>query len=211
MKKRRLFGCLCLIALLILGTVQAFAASSAPKAEPPEYKGKKIIEVEFKGKVEFKNPAVKVKDSSGKYYKTVIVEKDDNDIKFKVPKLQSGKNYIYKISGIRKKGSGNYTKVKGSFRIAAKNEVLIQEVEYDRTANEVNFEIQGSVKWKKAKVVITDSKGRNYVKRIIEKDKNEIAVKVKKLKAGKKYRYKISGVARKGSCKYKTVKGSFTP
>ena len=59
--------------------------------------------------VEFKNPAVKVKDSSGKYYKTVIVEKDDNDIKFKVPKLQSGKNYIYKISGIRKKGSGNFT------------------------------------------------------------------------------------------------------
>ena len=39
---------------------------------------------------------------------------------------------------------------------------------------------------------------------IIEKDNDDIEVKVKKLKVGKKYTYSISGVAKKGSKSYKT-------
>jgi len=211
MRKRKILNCLCMIALLALAAIQVSAASSAPKVKSTEFKGKKKVEVEFKGKVEYKNTSVAVTDSSGKSYKTVILEKDDDDIEFKVSKLKSGKKYTYKISGIRKKGTGDYTSVKGSFKVAGKKQIVVEKVDYDRSDKEVSFEFQGAVKWKKAKVVITDSKGKNYVKRIKEKDRDEIEVKVKKLKAGKKYSYKISGVARKGSNSYKTVKGHFTP
>ena len=92
-----------------------------------------------------------------------------------------------------------------------KTTVVVEEVDYDAEDREVSFEFQGEVKWKKTKVTIRNSKGKNMVRKIVEKDDDEIEVSVKKLSPGEKYIYKITGVARKGSKKYRTVKGSFTP
>ncbi len=210
-KRKKISGLLAMMLTLSILSVSALGAAASPKIDSVEYKGKKKIEAEFKGHVEMKDPAVKVTDTSGKKYTASVVKRDEDDITFSVAGLKTGKNYRFEISGIRKAGAEKYTTVKGKFRIAAKTEVLTEHIDYDREDREVTFEFQGKVRWKKAKVTIKDSKGRNMVKKIKEKDSDEVEVSVKKLTPGKKYTYKISGVARKGSKKYRTVKGSFKP
>ena len=187
------------------------AASTAPKVDSVKYENSKKIEVEFKGKVQYNNPGISVTDSKGNPYAATIVEADDDDFTFRIASPKKGMTYTYTINNVAKLGSGDYTTVKGTFRIAGKKEVLVEDVDYDREDKEVSIEFQGKVKWKNAKVTIKDSAGKNYVKKINEKDNDEIELKVKGLTTGKKYTYKITGVARKGSNKYKTVKGSFKP
>jgi len=86
----------------------------------------------------------------------------------------------------------------------------IEDVEYDDEDREVSFDFYGRVQWRRPKVKITDKYGRSYVVRIHSKDRDDIEVKVKRLKYGAKYKYKISGVKVAGTSGYKTVRGSFT-
>lgn len=210
MKRKSILTGMITMLMLLVGTLPVLAASGAPGVDEWKYKGKNKIEVEFKQDVRYKKAKVKVTDSKGKSYKTSIVKKDEDDITFKVTGLKKGKTYTYKISGIRKEGASKYTSVKGTFRIPKDSKPVIEDVEYDSEDREVNFDFKGTVKWKKAKVTVKDSKGKNYVTRILEKDNDSIEVRVKKLTVGKKYTYKITGVAQKGSSSYKTVSGSFT-
>ena len=85
----------------------------------------------------------------------------------------------------------------------------VQEVEYDREDKEVNFDFYGRVKYRKLKVKIYSASGKNMARYIIDRDSDDIEVKVKKLKYGKKYRYKISGIKKRGASKYTTIKGTF--
>lgn len=89
------------------------------------------------------------------------------------------------------------------------DKVIVESIEYDRKSRTVEFEFQGSVKWKSPKVKIT-RKGRNYAKKIQGKDSDSLTVKVKKLTYGATYSYKITGVKNKKGKKYQTVKGTFT-
>ena len=198
-----------LAAAMFFGAAPIPAEAKAPKVESAEFETSKKIDVDFKGKVQYNKVTVKVKDTAGKTYKAVITEKDNDSITIKVPKIKAGKKYKITISGIRKKGTGAYGKVTTSIRVADKNEVLVEDLEYDRSDREVSFDFQGSVKWKNAKVKITDPAGKNVVIRIEEKDREGIEVKVKKLTAGKKYSYTITGVARKGSSVYNKLIGTF--
>ena len=147
-------------------------------------------------------------DTEGTVYKTKILEKDRDDITFRVKKAVEGKDYRFTISGVGVWKSGTYTSVSGEFRIAGSEEILVEKVEYDARDKEVTIEFQSAVKWKKAKVNIKNGK-KEMVKRIAEKDRNEIEVKVKALTAGKTYTYTITGIARKGTKKYQTLKGTF--
>ena len=85
----------------------------------------------------------------------------------------------------------------------------VEDVEYDCEDREVNIEFYGRVQWKKAKVKIYDKKGNQYARYIIEKDSDDIEIKTRRLRIGKKYKYKISGIKRRGTKGYKTIKGSF--
>lgn len=196
-------------AAVLFGAAPIQAEAKAPKVESVEYETGKEIDVDFRGKVQYKNAKVTVKDKAGKSYKTVIIDKEKDSITVKVSSIKVGKDYKVTVSGVRKKGTGAYGKVTASLRVAGKNEVLVEDVEYDRHDKEVNFDFQGFVKWKKAKVKITDPADNNVVIRIEEKDRESVEVKVKKLTAGKKYKYTITGVARKGSSVYKKVTGTF--
>ena len=197
-----------MILAAVLWTGSAMAASKKPKIKSVEYQGKGKVEVDFAGNVSWKKAKVTVKDTEGKSYKTTIIEKDRDDISFKVKKAVEGMDYEFTISGISLWKKADYTSVSGTFRIAAAKEVLVERVEYDAQDKEVSFEFQGTVKWKKAKVTIKAG-GKNMVKRVEETSRDEIEVKVKALTPGKKYSYTISGVARKGTKKYQTIKGSF--
>lgn len=183
-------------------------ASSKPAIKEVEYKGKGKVEVDFYGKVQYKNPKVVVK-GNGKTYKAKIVDLDDDDLDFKTSARKTGKKYKFTIKGIKKRGVGSYTSVSGYYRVDKKNKIRIDSIEYDKRDQEVSFEFKDRVKWKNPKVLITDGKGRSYVKRICEKGNNEIEVKVKNMKYGARYSYKISGVKKIGGTEYRTIKGIF--
>ena len=196
-----------LIAVTMSGA-SAFAAT-APTVEDTEYKGKGRVEVEFKGNVAWKDAKVVVKDLDGKTYKTTIIEKDSDEIDFRIKEFQKNRTYKITIKGVKVKGTTGYTSVKTKVYIPKAGKIVIEDIEYDKYDKEVSFDFQTNVQWNNAKVTITDSNGKNYVTKIIEKDRDSIEVKVKGMTYGKKYNYKISGIRKAGTKDYVTKKGTF--
>ena len=109
---------LLMMTIMVFGSVSsAFAA--APSKDEIEYDGKGRVEVEFRGKVDWKSPKITVTDSAGKKYTATIVKKDNDDITFKVNNYKEGKKYNFSISGVRARGTSGYGTFKGTFTIPA--------------------------------------------------------------------------------------------
>lgn len=205
---------LALSMVMSMGAVSSFAASSsssssAPKIEDIDYEGNGRIDVDFYGKVKYKNVKVSVKDTSGKSYTAKVAARDNDEVDFKVTSIKAGKTYRFTISGIKKSSAKSYTSVSGKFKVPSVKKVTVKEVEYDADDREVNFEFKKHVKWKNVKVTIKDSNGKNYAVRILEKDNDELEVRTKTLSIGKKYTYKISGIKAEGASSYTSISGSF--
>ena len=79
-------------------------------------KGDKELELKFYGSVQYKNPKVVIRDAAGKTYSCRITDLDNHEMEIFVKGLRSGK-YTVKISGIRLKGSRNYTSISATFRV----------------------------------------------------------------------------------------------
>lgn len=115
--KRSVVYSLVLAMLLTVGATPTFAASGAPGVEDVEYKGKGVVEVDFYGDVKYKRAKITVKDNKGKKYKARILKRDDDDIKFKIKKYKTGRNYKITISGVKKIGAKKYGKVRTKVKI----------------------------------------------------------------------------------------------
>lgn len=116
--KKRFTGILTAVAVCAAMSFQMTPVmASAPSKEEVKYEGNGVVEVEFYGDVEWKNPKVTVKDTSGKSYKTSIIKYDDDEIDFKIKKYKKNKKYKFKISKVRKVGTTKYGTVKGSVKI----------------------------------------------------------------------------------------------
>lgn len=190
-------------------SVAAFAVTvlAAPTVKKTDYEGKGKFEIVFSGRVQYKNVKVTVKDAAGKKQRVKIVEKDRNDIEFRIKNYKPGKSYTYKIKGIRRYGEKKYSTISGKVRIPkAAGGIPIKEVEYDAKDRKVNIKFDTVVQWKNPKMTISDGV-KNYVIRIDEYDRNEIEVIVSKLKSGVRYSWKISGIRKKGASGYKTITG----
>ena len=85
----------------------------------------------------------------------------------------------------------------------------VQDVDYDRQDKEVSIDFVGKVDWSGSPKVKITRDGKNYARYIIEKDRDDIEIKVNKLSYGKKYSYKVTGVRKAGTGEYKTIKGTF--
>ena len=103
--------------MVLAGAISTFAA--APGIEEIEYKNNGRVEVEFHGKVKYRNAKVSVKDTSGKKYKVTAVRKDDDDIKFTIKYFKLGKTYKITISGVKTRGSKKFDKVTGRIKVPA--------------------------------------------------------------------------------------------
>ena len=197
------------VLMLLLILVMSQAVMAAPKVKSIEYEGKGKFEISFKKKVQYKNLKITVKDNKGKKYRAKITEKDHDDVTFKISGYKRGRTYSWKLKGIRVKGKGKYTSVKGKASIpAAPSGIAVKDVNYDHKDKEVEIEFDVSVEWKDAKLTISDGK-TEYVKSILEKDKDGIELKVGAMQTGQKYTCKISGIRKKGSEKYKTISFDF--
>ena len=82
-RKKRMPLILLAVALLVIAQILPVSAA-APKKESVEYKGNGRVDVEFRTKVNYKNTSVTVKDSSGKRYSAYIVDKDSDDLEFRI-------------------------------------------------------------------------------------------------------------------------------
>ena len=105
---------------LSLGIVPSSAASRAPSIEDVEYKGNGVVEVDFSTDVRYSKTKVTVKDNKGKKYKATILKKDEDELRFKIKEYKNGRNYSFKIVGVKVWGKSKRATVKGKVRIAAK-------------------------------------------------------------------------------------------
>ena len=103
--------------MIITSVAGAWAA--APHREKVEYKGSGKVEFEFREDVDYNNVSVAVKDSSGKSYSTKILEKDDDEIKFRINDYKKGTTYNITVSGVRQEGTSSYGEVTGKVKIPA--------------------------------------------------------------------------------------------
>lgn len=118
MKKRLMrlaVTCAMTIAMLIGGQVSTFAA--APVIEDIDYNSKGRVEVEFYGKVQYRNLKVSVKDTSGKKYSVKSVYRDNDEVEFTIKNFKKGKTYNVTVSGVKKRGTGSYGKVSRKFEV----------------------------------------------------------------------------------------------
>jgi hypothetical protein len=208
----------CLLALLLAaGLVQpgVFAASklkaasaNSPVLRTVTYKGKGKVLVVFREKVKYKNPKVTVKDRKGRKLAAKIVRRGGDSVLFQVRKYTNNQKYTFRIKGIKNHGFKKYTSVYGSFYVSSPEKVVVEKIDYDADSGKVIFRFRNNVEWKSPSVRIT-LKSKTYSRRIIDRDAGSIEVKVKPLKYGKTYLYRIKGVRVKGADNYTSVEGKF--
>ena len=92
-------------------------SAAAPQKKSIKYEGYGKVELEFRSKVQWKNAKVTVKDSTGKAYSVKILNKDNDEIEFKILQFKQGQKYTCTVSGVRQGRSGSYGKVSGSVTI----------------------------------------------------------------------------------------------
>ncbi len=198
-----------LMMVAVIFVMSALPAFAAPQVKKAKVEQKGVVEVDFRTKVQYRNLKITVKDDQGKAYSTRILERDDDELEFRINNYKEGRTYTYTVSGIKKRGETSYSSVSGKVTIPAKSNALkVKKVKYDREDREAEFELSGKVKWRNAKVTISDG-SRNYSVRITDYDNDEIEVYVKGLTRGKTYNYTISGLAKAGTNNFVTLKGSF--
>lgn len=116
--KKRFTGLLTAMTVFAAMSLQAAPAmAKTPSTEEIKYEGRGVVEVEFYGDVEWKNPKVTVKDTSGKKYKASIIKYDDDEFDFKIKKYKKNKKYKFRIGKVRVAGTSKYGTVKGSVKI----------------------------------------------------------------------------------------------
>ncbi len=184
-------------------------AAAAPKIDETDYEGKGKIEVNFSGKVNYKNVRVCAWDAKGKKIRTTVTDKNPDEIEWTLSKYEMGKTYTFTISGVKAKKEKKYSSVSGKIRIPVnKGKIPVYDIDYDAEDKEADFEFPYPVEWKNVKVKIVAG-NKNYVTKICEKGRQKLEVKVRKMKKGKVYRYRISGIRKKGTSSYVTISGSF--
>ena len=201
----------CILTTIVLaGTTAMPVLAAAPKVKKAEYEGRGKVEIDFRSDVIYKNVKVTVKDQDGRSYKAVIVDKDSDDLDFRIKNFRCGKKYTYKITGIRSwNGTKNVT-VKGTVKIPKAKTIKVKRIEIDREDSEVEFDFKPRVAYKNPKVTITDANGKKLKVRITDRDSDGLEVQVRGLKMGRTYKYKIKGIRNVDASKYRTLSGSFT-
>ena len=225
MKKTIATSCALMASCVLLSTasVQAsnakFTASTKNTSkitlEEVEYDLKdkyEAIEFDFLSGIDLKRSAtVSVEDNSGNTYKSSISDYYYDDISLDVTGLKAGKSYTVTINGIKNSSASKYGTLTIQFSIPKATGLKVKEVDYDFDDREVTFDFNKDVTYKNAKVVITNKSGtKTYTTKIVERDEDELTVRVSGLKEGRSYKYKITGVQGVNASSSKTISGSFT-
>ena len=195
--------------LCVCGFLNVPVEAASEHIRETMYEGNGKVEVEFYGRVQYKDAKVTVKAPDGTKLKAKIVDKDSDDLEFKVTGLKPDTKYTYTISGVRFQKSGPYGKVSGSFKTPS-SELYIEKVKYDREDRELEIEFFKRVQYKSVKVMLIDENGKSTTLKIKEKDRDEIEVYAGRLQSGKTYTIQVQGVRLYKEGSYTTVMKQFT-
>ena len=153
--KKRIRRLVCTLMVMMFVMAAAIPALASPKIREAEYEGSGRVDVEFKTDVKYKNVKVKVTDTKGKAYSTVIRSKDEDDLTFEIKSYKKGVTYKYTITGVKQKNEKNYGQVSGkvtsyiewlnSWMGSWKNETLDQSFSYSTTVVP-DTDLQGGAK-----------------------------------------------------------------
>ena len=195
-----------LLICLMAGTVPA-----APKVSEVEYEGKGKVEVSFKKKVQYKNLKLTVKGKGGKKVSARITGKDHDDVDFKIIGYQYGQTYTWTLKGIREKGKGSWTSVKGKIHIPeAPKGIPVKKASYDISDQELDIDFDVPVEWDSVQAAITDG-STDYVRSLSKTGRREIELKVRKMIPGKKYTCRIKGIRKKGASLFSSIVFTIRP
>jgi uncharacterized membrane protein YkoI len=114
---KRLLASMLALAMAFSTLLVMPVSAAAPQKKGIKYEGYGKVELEFRSKVQWKNAKVTVKDSTGKAYSVKILNKDNDEIEFKILQFKQGQKYTCTVSGVRQGRSGSYGKVSGSVTI----------------------------------------------------------------------------------------------
>jgi len=198
--KKRLIAML--LAALTLLACAAPAMAAAPKIRRTEYEGNGVVDVDFRSNhVRYRNAKVVVKDADGKRYTAVILEKDNDDMTFKVKNIKSGARYTYTVSGIRDGATGSYGSASGSFRTPS-DKPAIEQVDYDWEDRELEVEFATRVQFQNPRMVVKDASGNKLTVRILDRDWDSIEARVDGIVRGETYTVTVYGVRVKDKGEY---------
>lgn len=181
------------IAAAVLLTAAA-ALADTPVIKKTEYEGKGFVEVDFRGKVNYNNPAISVTDENGKAYTAEIYELDDDDISFRILNIAEGMNYSVTVNGVRAGVNGAFESVSTDFRVPAVGELIIADVDFDADDAELEIDFNGRVSYHNPELRVTDAAGTVYAANIVELDDDSIEARVDGLVRGETYSLELSGV-----------------
>lgn len=186
------------------------ALAAAPTSESVAYKGRGRVEVEFASEVDYKKPVVAVTDDAGKKYKAVVIDKDDDDMMFRIIGYKADKTYSFTLSGIREEGTTDYGSLKGTVAIPAVSaKPEIKSIDYDREDRELEVKFVSRVNWRNVKVTLQKENGKKITSRIIKKDSDEVNIRAK-LTVGATYKITVSGVKKSAAASFTAVSKTFT-
>lgn len=114
---KRLLASMLVLAMMLSTLLVMPVNAAVPQKKSIKYEGYGKVEMEFRSKVQWKNAKVTVKDSTGKAYSVKILNKDNDEIEFKILQFKQGQKYTCTVSGVRQGRSGSYGKVSGSVTI----------------------------------------------------------------------------------------------
>ena len=114
---KRLLASMLALAMAFSTLLVMPVSAAAPQKKGIKYEGYGKVELEFRSNVQWKNAKVTVKDSTGKAYSVKILNKDNDEIEFKILQFKQGQKYTCTVSGVRQGRSGSYGKVSGSVTI----------------------------------------------------------------------------------------------
>ena len=198
-----------LMIALVLITSAVTVVADTPKIKKTEYDGNGLVEVDFRRDVQYKNLKVTVKDSKGKSYSVSVLERDEDDLTFRVKNIKAGLKYTYTISGVRSGRKGSYTSVKGTFKTpAASKKPQVKYVEYDWEDRELEVEFVNRVSYKSPQVTLVNAAGKSFPVRILDRDNDSLELYVGALASGT-YKLTISGIGLSGSTSKTTITHSF--
>ncbi|MCR5004829.1 MAG: copper resistance protein CopC [Clostridiales bacterium] len=206
--KRKIFAWM-LALLFVCGLVKVPVEAASEQIRKTTYEGNGEVDVDFNGRVQYKNVKVTVKAPDGTKLKAVVTDKDSDDLDFKVTGLEPNTKYTYTISGVRFNKSGSFMKVSGTFK-TPKTELAIRKVKYDREDKELEIEFFSRVQFKNVKVTLIDENGGSKKLKVLEKDRDELEVRAGTLKRGHTYTIQVQGVRQYKKGSYTTVTKSFT-
>lgn len=189
-----------MLAVLTL-TTPALAASFTEMAPPPKffaaYEGYGVVEVDFRGDVRYDNLSVEVQDMFGQVQTVNVLERDDDDLTFRIEGAQPDMLYRFTIGGVKMRGAAEAESLSGEIAVPPEGHTAIQNIELDD--GELEIELLGPVEYGAFAVKLTDAQGAEVSVSVDERDGDGIELRVKGLNAGEEYTVTVEGVGLRGS------------